>query len=194
MFHSQCKCPLTKGNYRPENGTTKSDKEILIHSSVTSLFSSMEWRQLHTESIEEEEKLLKRLWVLSHYRLLRRTCCEHTAVARESQKTGKVLASNVLVIWLKILELTASQALMQHMNNLEIQRSCTWNKSNICQNCMDVVQMVIITLLQQPARAFVWIQFFIHWLPDMSLLSESVLTVTFPNWLNWLMLLCQFAD
>lgn len=68
----------------------------------------------------EEKKRLKRLWVLSHYQLLRRTCCERTAVARESQKKGKVFSSNVLVIWLQTLKLTASGASTQRLSKPEI--------------------------------------------------------------------------
>ena len=156
VLYSQHECPLHKGNYRPE---TKSDKEILSHRSVMlkSFFFLQSFESKASESIDEEDILPERLWVLSHYQLLRRTCCEYTAVARESQKTKQVFLSNVLVIWLKKnLKLSATEALIKRMNNPEIQCSCTvlktWSKSHFCQYCMAAVQMVIITLQQQASR------------------------------------------
>lgn len=68
---------------------------------LKSFFFSPSFESKASESIDEEDILPERLWVLSHYQLLRRTCCEYTAVARESQKTKQVFSSNVLVIWLK---------------------------------------------------------------------------------------------
>lgn len=73
--------PLGESNYRSE---TKSDKEILNRSIQTSPLPR--WGGKAAAGRREEERggekdaLLKGLWVLSHYRLLRCTCCERTAL------------------------------------------------------------------------------------------------------------------
>lgn len=65
---------------------------------------------------EEESSLWDR--ESRHHEPLRCTCCENISVQTVSEK---VLPSNVLVIWPKILKLTASQALIQCRNRAEIQ-------------------------------------------------------------------------
>ncbi len=173
MFYSQHKCPLSKGNYRQGEGSKKQYRNIKPWQCKKSSSRGRKQGNCILESIEEE----------SGYQLLRGTCCEHTAVARESRKKGKVFSSNVLVIWQQILKPSASWALIQRMNKPGIQRSCsvheTLNKFHFCQNCAAAVQMVIITPQQQAGGSLCTTRFSIHWLPDMSLSSASVLTGTF---------------
>lgn len=110
-------------------------------------------------------------------------------MARESQKIEKVFSSNVLVIWLQNLKLTASQSI-RRMNKPEIQCSCTvlaW-KSNFCQNCVAAIQMVIITLHQADRAAghvvVVWVRYDSHisWSTSLITTAASVCRYNDMKW------------
>lgn len=144
-LHSQQKCPVGKGNYSPE---TKSDKEK-IKLELSNKSSSKSWRvrQLQSWGREgEEEAPLKGLWVLSHYRLLRRTCCERAALPGESRKAGGVVASSVFG------DLSANpRAACQSRVNAPLgwprnPALCPLNtrQCRLCWKCVAAVQTVII--------------------------------------------------